>query len=246
VSDKAAAWIDCVIAYGAVLLILLLQDWRAVAQPRIAIILAAAFLSYCMRVRIPGITGAYSLSFIVVLVAMTTCTLHETVLIATLAAVVQTGWQTRVTPASRYFLFNASVLLASVTAGHAAYRALTAGVLADNHAAAIAVTAVVYGFVNTALVAVTLVLLGEGSLTTVWRRWSLWTVPYYAAGTAVAGALRPGATPESVLALIGAVFIGYWCWGLALEGRRFLTPRRANDGARPPQSAAARPGLQPV
>jgi hypothetical protein len=225
VSEKAAAWVDCVIAYGAVLLILLMQDWSTATRPRIAIILAAAFVSACIKVRVPAISGSYSLSFIVVLVAMTTCTLHETVLIAAVAAVVQTGWS-GVTPTSRHFLFNGSVLLASVTAGHAVYHSLSTGIFAHHYAAALAATAAVYWLVNTGLVSVTLALLGEGSTVGVWRRWAVWTLPYYVAGTAVAGALSPSGNTswESAVALIVAAIAGYCCWGIAVEGRKFLLP----------------------
>lgn len=234
-SDKAAAWIDSVIAFGAVLLILLLQDWSGLTRPRIAIILGAAFVSSCMKVRVPGITGSYSLSFIVVLIAMTACSLHETVLIAALAAVVQTGWHSRVTPTSRHFFFNGSVLLASVTASHAVYQWLISGILAQQWAGALAVTAAVYWLVNTGVVSVTLALLGEGSPVSVWRRWAVWTLPYYIAGTAVAGALSPAANTnwQSAVALVIAAVAGYCCWGCAVEGHRFLNlpwpPSRSNE-----------------
>jgi hypothetical protein len=235
-SDKAAAWIDSVIAFGAVLLILLLQDWSGLTRPRIALILAAAFVSSCMKVRVPGITGSYSLSFIVVLIAMSTCTLHEIVLIAALAAVVQTGWRSRVTPTSRHFFFNGSVLLASVTASHSVYEWLITGALAQQHVAALALTAAVYWMVNTGVVSVTLSLLGEGSPAAVWSRWAMWTLPYYIAGTAIAGALSPAAQAswKSALTLIVAAVLGYCCWGVAIEGRGFrpFAGRRHGDGQR--------------
>jgi hypothetical protein len=145
-----------------------------------------AWLSSGLKVRLPGITGTISVNFLFILVAVAVFTFPETVLLASVACIVQCLWRPKSRPRLVQVLFNVSTL--AISSG-GAYRLshLAAGPPATNLAVLLAVAASFYFTADTMLISGVLALVQGKSLFAVWQQCYLWSFPYYLAGAAIAG-----------------------------------------------------------
>src|SRR4051794_36030919 len=77
-----------------------------------------ACVSSVMKVRLPGITGTISANFLFVLISVALFTLAETVMLASLACVVQCLWRPKSRPRLVQLSFNVAVLALSSGASY--------------------------------------------------------------------------------------------------------------------------------
>jgi hypothetical protein len=145
-----------------------------------------AWISSTLKVRLPGITGTISVNFLFVLIAISVFTFSETVLLTSVACVVQCLWRPKSRPKLVQVSFNVSTL--AISSG-AAYRLshLIAGPPATHLAVLLAAAASFYFTADTILVSGVLSLVQGKSLFAVWQQCYLWSFPYYLAGAALAG-----------------------------------------------------------
>ena len=78
-------------------------------------LLALAILASTFKIRLPGMEGTISLNFVVYLIGINTLTLTETVLMASVATLVQAVWRTRKRPQVMQVLFNVATLAITVS-----------------------------------------------------------------------------------------------------------------------------------
>jgi len=173
-----------------------------------------AWLSSTLKVRLPGITGTISVNFLFILIAIAVFTFSETVLLASVACIVQCLWRPRSRPRIVQVSFNVAAL--AISSG-ASYRLshLFAGSPSPHLAVLLAVAATFYFTADTLIVSGVLSLLQGKSLFAVWQQCYLWSFPYYLVGAAIAGLAV--ATDRSagwvmslsILPLMGLVYVFY-------------------------------------
>src|SRR5438309_12074054 len=119
-SKKTRIYIGMTIALGIALVVTCLASEGATRH-------SSEYLVYCllacvssvMKVRLPGITGTISANFIVILIAVALFTFGETVVLASMACVIQCLWRPKSRPRIVQLSFNVAVLALS---SGAAYR----------------------------------------------------------------------------------------------------------------------------
>ena len=145
-----------------------------------------ALLASGLKVHLPGITGTISLNFVFVLIGVAVFTFSETVLLATVACIVQCLWKCRRRPRLVQVSFNVATL--AVSSG-AAYRVshLLGGGSQVSLPVLLAVATCFYFMANTMLVSGVLALVEGKRLLQVWQQCYVWSLPYYLVGAIVAG-----------------------------------------------------------
>ena len=171
---------------------------------------SGAFLAYCVlawffstfKVRLPGMTGTMSPSFLFVLVSVAVFSLSETVLLATVASVVQCVLRSRKRPRLVQVAFNVATW---AVASGATYRvAHWFAQDRDGRLIVLLPVAACSFFVgNTFLVSGVLSLVDRKSLFQTWQQCYLWTFPYYLVGSALAAlAVETGRTEGWQMSLL--------------------------------------------
>jgi len=153
-------------------------------------------------------------NFLFILIAIAVFTFSETVLLASVACIVQCLWRPRSRPRIVQVSFNVAAL--AISSG-ASYRLshLFAGSPSPHLAVLLAVAATLYFTADTLIVSGVLSLLQGKSLFAVWQQCYLWSFPYYLVGAAIAGLAV--ATDRSagwvmslsILPLMGLVYVFY-------------------------------------
>lgn len=173
---------------------------------------SGAFFAYCVlawffstfKVRLPGMTGTMSASFLFVLVSVAVFSLAETVFLASVASVVQCVVRSRKRPRLVQVAFNMATW--AISSG-ASYR--VAHWFAKDRDGRLVillpVAACLFFVTNTFLISGVLSLIDHKSVFQTWQQCYLWTFPYYLAGSAL-GALtvetgRTQGWPMSLLIL---------------------------------------------
>jgi hypothetical protein len=220
-----------VIATGGIVLASSLLHWTSPDPQRFLIYFGLALLASLLKIRLPGITGTYSLSFLFILIGIVYFTLPETLVTGCAGALVQTALNTKKRPTPIQVLFNmANFTLSIGLCFLVAHGPLAAG-LASYRPALLALVACLYFATNTILVSGVLSLLEGKPLGEVCQQWYLWSFPYYLVGAAVVGLLPLSAqstAPESWLILIPPLYLVHFYYGLSVE----LRPRTGDAGSK--------------
>jgi len=239
-SLKIRLYIYAVIAVGAAVLGLALWRETPPDPTRYLIYLGLAIAASMLKLRLPGITGSYSLNFLFLLAGIQYFSLAETLLAGCAAALVQSLFHAKKRPAPIQILFNMANLAVSIAAAFWLARQVLAG-----HGipapASLAMVAFVYFVINTGLVSGVLSLLQDQPLRETWEQWYEWSLPYYLLGAVVVGFLPqdgslPG--PESLLLALPLLYLLHFFYGLA-SGKRAGAPR-ASEGKPDPWPLTAR------
>jgi diguanylate cyclase (GGDEF)-like protein/putative nucleotidyltransferase with HDIG domain len=184
---KAKLYIGAVVSAGFCCFVYATSSWTCRDPREYLCCLAIAVLASTSKVRLPGATGAISVSSALILLSMVEFSYAETMVLACLAMAVQTGWRVSKRTKLVHFLFNCSAMALAVSAGCAVYRLLAVPGKVDP----LALTAATTGFflMNTFPVAGVIALTeGKGALAT-WRSSCFWSFAYYLAGAAAAGVI---------------------------------------------------------
>jgi len=194
--------------------------------PTLALIAIAALTSQ-MRVKIPGISGSMSVNLPFLLIAVLYLSSFEAILVAAIAAAVQTlpfqGGSLK--PAQ--MVFNASMMTfasgaASLLARH---RALGAGV--TNHLLLVGMS-VVFFLGQTVPVSTIIALTEGGSLAKIWAGIVKLTFPYYVLSTGIASMVRVLDRPGVIAGLlVAAVMYGTYRSYQAYFAKPATSPRPA-------------------
>jgi hypothetical protein len=145
---------------------------------------ALALLTATFKVRLPGLTGTISASFLFILIAIAIFTFSETVLLAGMASIVQSLWKTKRRPKVVQVAFNAAAL--AISSG-LTYRLARVPITDDRSLIVLlGLAACIYFTANTFLISGVLSLIDNRAVLDVWRQCHLWSFPYYAAGALIA------------------------------------------------------------
>ena len=179
---KAKAYLFAVILTG--LALFALPEWQTGNFPRFLGCLALAVLASTFKIRLPGMEGTYSPSFLVILAVLPALGLAESLAVGCAAATVQSFWKSERTPRDIQVWFNIATVSLSIGAAWEAFR------LAISHGAgwmpaACAASASVYYLVNTGLVSGVISLVEKKPLWRVWEQWEFFSLTYYLLGAAL-------------------------------------------------------------
>jgi len=146
-----------------------------------------------VKLRLPGLTRTYSLSFLFLLFGVARFSLPEVLIAGCAGALVQSVCNAKQRPTMVQALFNMANLAISVGACFLVENSLVATGLGRFQPAALALVACVYFVVNTVLVSGVLALLEGKPLAAVCQDWYVWSFPYYLIGAVLVGLVsQPG------------------------------------------------------
>jgi len=176
-SRTAVVYFGCVVALACFVLARAISHWETEDPARFFVYLAFAFLAGTLKVRLPGITGTFSLNFLFVLIGVANLTSPETLVIAGTSMAVQSVWRSSNPARWIHLLFNVSAITICVQLAFTAARSFPLPFLLQ-----LAVASGVYFLTNTILVSGILTLAEDKSFLAVWSRWFRWFLAYYGIG----------------------------------------------------------------
>ncbi len=218
---RAKWYVAAVIAAGGVAFCASLAGWRqpASAIAVVAYLLLGAGLS-AVKLRLPGMTGTYSLNYLVLLYGLLHFDLSVTMLAAAIAALAQSYLNAASRPTPVQVAFNVANLSLSLEACQLTLAWTSRSALALYMPAQVALIAALYFVVNTGLVSGVLSLLQGRRLADVTEEWYVWSLPYYLVGTTLVGCL-PGARDDwsgaAWLVLIPLLYLVHFFIGLSRQ-----------------------------
>lgn len=186
------AYLGTIIALGSAIYLWTLFHWQCQDPLRFASFLIAAIVASVLKIGLPGVTETFSVSVLVITVAIAHLSLPETLVIAGVAMVAQCTWHTRAKPRAIQVAFNASVLAISVCASTRVYEfehTRTFEIIS------VGVIAFVYFATNSFLVAVIISLTEGKPLLAIWNG-NRWALAYNCVGASLAWLI--GTFPPSV------------------------------------------------
>ncbi|MDH3629129.1 MAG: hypothetical protein OEV00_04795 [Acidobacteriota bacterium] len=221
-SGKLKLYLACVIGAGALVLGSSLFHWEPVDLQRFSLYLFLTLFASMLKMKLPGMTGSYSLGFLFVLIGVLHFSLPETLLAGCGGALVQSLWNAKRRPTLVQVLFN--VCNFSVSIGLCFYLVYgpLAKLLGVTGASGVAVVACLFFVVNTGLVSGVLSLLDGKSLTDVARQWYLWSFPYYLVGAVLVSLLPLSGQAfraEAFLLLLPPLLLAHFYYRLSLKRR---------------------------
>jgi diguanylate cyclase (GGDEF)-like protein/putative nucleotidyltransferase with HDIG domain len=182
VSRSAKFYIAAVITAGMACWAVAAATW-ACPDPGLYIgYLVITLVASRMKVQLPGITGMMSVNYVFVLLAIMDCNYAETILLACLATIVQTGHRSK-----RCFVhlaFNCTSMAVAATGGFIIFRAGER--FGHMLPMTIAASASVYFVINSVSIAGVVSLTEHKKLFRTWKECYFWSFAYYLLGAGLA------------------------------------------------------------
>ncbi len=175
-------YLGTVIGLGLVILLWALFHWRCDDPLLFASFLIAAVIASMLKIVLPGVTEAFSVSVLVITVAIAHLRLPEAVVIGTVAMLAQCTWRTRAKPRPIQVVFNVCALAISVCASALGYDWVRTRAW---EVVSIGLIAFVYFATNSLLVAAIVALTEGKRLLAVWNG-NQWALAYYWVGASLA------------------------------------------------------------
>src|SRR6185436_6093213 len=122
---KAYAYIVITTAVSLALLSQVFTHWQSENLIRFLGYLLISALSSGLKVRLPGIHGTLSVNFIFIFLAVVELSLSETLVIACVAALLQSCWKARAGRQPAKMFFNFSNMVIAAAASFAVYHQLS-------------------------------------------------------------------------------------------------------------------------
>lgn len=177
---------------GAGVLLSTAVNWHSHDHPRFFSYLLSAVFASVLKVRLPGVMGTASVSFLFVLIGIVDLSAPEAIAIAGLSMLTQCTFRTQRRPRPMQICFNLASSVIAVYLSNLVY-VYARGTMPEP--LSLGVLAIVYYFANTFPVA------GIIALTESLKLWSVstrnaWLLPYYAGGTSLAWLI--GTMPRAI------------------------------------------------
>ncbi len=137
-----------------------------------------------VKVRLPGIEGTMSVSFLVIILAIAELSIGEGVLIGSASALLQCFWKARNKVRPIQVAFSVAGTCNAIAVAYIATRRL-AEFTGHNILLELSVAACVYFIFNTSPVAGIIALTGKKPFLAVWRECYFWSLPYFVLGAAL-------------------------------------------------------------
>jgi hypothetical protein len=184
---KAKLFIALAIIPGLTMLSLGVSHWESADPLRFIIYFLLALVASTLKVRLPGLTGTMSLTFLFILIGLSQLSFSETLAIGAVATATQCMWKTRTRPSVAQVLFNIAALTMAITTAHFIYHLPRIQQVNGKMPVLLALAACFFFMTNTVLVATVLSLVETKPFTRIWQQCYIWSFPYYLVGAGIAG-----------------------------------------------------------
>lgn len=170
------------IATGGLTIVGALVLWTCPSSTAFLTCLGLTLLGATFKVRLPGLTGTISASFVPLLFAIAGMSWQETAIMAVSAGIVQSVWGAKPCPTLLQIAFNGAALTISSTFAFGISRPFGSSGLWVR----VCVAAMVFQMANVIAVSLILCLLNSSPLGGVWRNCHFWAFPYHLTGGVLA------------------------------------------------------------
>ncbi|MGA2810448.1 MAG: hypothetical protein ABSG16_03540 [Candidatus Acidiferrum sp.] len=182
----AKAYVAVIATLGCGVLGVALLNWQSADLTRLAVLLLLGLAAATWKVKLPGITGTISGSFLFILVAVSAFSFSETTLLAATVALLQCFWRARKNPQAVQVVFNVATLSVSAGVAWLSAHALLQAFRSQSLILLLVPAAVLFFVADTGLVSGVIALVEQKKFTTVWHECHGWSFPYYVLGAALA------------------------------------------------------------
>ena len=184
----SAAYIGLVLASGLAVLAYGLRVWHQPDWTRYLVCCVIALIASGMKVKLPGITGTMSMSFLFVLIGVSELGLPGTLVMGCLGILVQCLVFAAARPRPIQLVFNVAGIACSIQACYGVYHFVSSTGIFEAPVRLL-FAAIAYFATNTLSIAIVIGLTEGKPVWQVWRDSYLWTFPNYLVGAAVAWAI---------------------------------------------------------
>ncbi len=213
---RAKIYVYSVIAAAGVAIAAALPQWHSANPSWYLIYLAFILAASAVKLRLPGMDAAFSVTFLPLLFGLLRFGYAEMMLAATVAGIAQTVLNVKKRPLFIQIVFNAADLVVSAAACSLFLHSFAAPG-GSSSPAIICGMAALYFLVNTVLVSGILALLQGKRLNEVCETWYVWSFAYYLLGAAIVGLTAAIRSAEAWLILIPIVYLVHFYYGLSVR-----------------------------
>jgi hypothetical protein len=225
--DIARLYLTAIITVGLAMAIACLTNWHTSNLGQFVGYLALAAIASTRKVKLPGITGTYSLSFLFILLGITSLSFPETIIIGCVSALVQSVWNPRVRPKVIQVLFNIGSMVVSIAVSYSIADLVAQPPSHGTSLIRLAFAASLFFISNTFLVSGAISMADSQPFHKVWSQWIFWSVPYYLTGTAVALLMNMSNQQlgwKVSLFCLPLMYLAYLCYQLYMQRQSQRTP----------------------
>ena len=184
---KAQIYIGLMCALGVAAAVTGAVAWECRVPMKFLALLVFGLLGSSLKIKLPGIMGSLSVSYVFVLIGVLEMSLGETLAMGSSMAIVGSLLNSRFQARAIQVIFNVASLMVASAASWGAFQGAAAIGGVGHPAGQLALAAFTYYALNTFSVAMVIALTESKSITGVWRENFAWAFPYYILGAAVAG-----------------------------------------------------------
>jgi hypothetical protein len=198
--------------------------WEFPETPRFLILLALTSIAAILKVKLPTIEGSMSVLFVFLLIGLATMSLPQTLVLGSVATLLQCIWKPKHGLNLLQVLFNVAAINLSTIAAFYVPSLLAQGL--DNPISLV-LSACTFFAVNAGLVSIVISLTGNESLERILRQCYLWSFPYYLIGAGIAGAVSSSTHLvgwKLSLFILPLMYLVYRYYRICLAGRSQLMP----------------------
>jgi putative nucleotidyltransferase with HDIG domain len=173
-----------------------------------------------MKVRLPGIDGTLSVSFLFTLIGIVDMTLPETLLLGAVSTVAQFYWRPARQLKPVQLVFNVSQVALSSTIAFFVYRGLLESTTHHRLGLPLLIAAITYFACNTLAMSIVIGLTENKSVPKTWTDSYGWSFPYYVVGAAIAALivlLNSRIGWEASLLVLPPIYLLYHSYRLHVE-----------------------------
>jgi hypothetical protein len=231
---RAKRYISVVVGGGFLVLVAALWRWD-VPDPRVFLVyVTLSLVAATLKVRLPGITGTYSLGFLSLLAGIMYFSLPETLVAGCAAVLMQSVWRAKQRPTMVQILFNMANLCLSAGLSFTLVHDMFGEGARSYRPAVLALAAAVFFVANTGLVSGVLCLLGGKPFGEISQQWYLGSFVYYLIGAVLVGLLPLAGqqtAPAAWLLLVPPLCLAHFYCHLSPEPDAASRPEGAGGSA---------------
>ena len=203
------------------------SGWEFPETPRFLILLLLTSLAAILKVKLPTIEGSMSVLFVFLLIGIATMSLSQTLVLGSIATLLQCMWKPKKRLLPLQVLFNlASVNLSTIAAFYVP-SFLAQGV---DSPVSLVLSACTFFAINAGLVSLVISLVEKQGLEKILRQCYLWSFPYYLVGAGIAGAVSSSSHQigwKTSMFILPLMYLVYRYYRLCLTNRpRFMPAAR--------------------
>jgi len=198
--------------------------WAFPETPRFLILLALTSIAAILKVKLPTIEGSMSVLFVFLLIGVATMSLAQTLVLGSIATLLQCAWKPKRRLQPLQVLFNIAAINLSTIAAFYVPNLLAQGM--DNPVSLV-LSACTFFAVNAGLVSLVISLAEKESLERILRQAYLWSFPYYLIGAGIAGAVSSSTHQvgwKLSLFILPLMYLVYRYYRICLTDRSRLVP----------------------